>query len=68
MCEEKKRLLGSFDDAATAHSRLISALNEQLGTMTKKFYLESRRNIETMRLQMEQARQDLDRHVTEHRY
>jgi hypothetical protein len=55
----KKKLLRTFDEAAAVHLRLLSALNEHMGTMSNDLYLESRREIEIARVRTDQVRQDL---------
>jgi hypothetical protein len=65
-CEEKSRLLQSYNDATREFSDKVSALNARIGVTPKHEYDLLERASEDARLKSEQARIAYERHVADH--
>jgi hypothetical protein len=65
-CEERSRLLQSYNDASREFSDKVSALNARIGVTPKHEYDLLERASEDARLKSEQARIAYERHVADH--
>jgi hypothetical protein len=65
-CEERSRLLQSYNDATREFSDRVSALNARIGVTPKHEYDLLERASEDARLKSEQARIAYERHVADH--
>jgi hypothetical protein len=65
-CDEKARLLRALTVADSDYGRAVAVLHEMLGIMRKADYQRLTRFSEEARRKSEQARVELDRHVSEH--
>ena len=67
MCQQKKRLIARYEELQQALGKVLTALNQQAGTLSKGDHEARRHGVEVARVEMERARIALDSHVTEHR-
>ena len=65
-CEEKKRLAGEYSAAADKLAETVADLQTRIGTSKKVEYYEILRVTEQARMDMEQARLNLERHISTH--
>ena len=66
VCEKKRRLLESYQQAAQEHSDAVTELNGKIGRSSKADYDALYRKTEALRMDMAEAKESLDRHVAEH--
>ena len=66
MCEEKKRLVEWYEQMHAAQGKSITALKENVGTISQSEYKALRVVVEDARLEAEHARIELDAHVLQH--
>ena len=62
-CDEKRRLLGQYDDATLAFSNAVQELRRKIGTSPKDEYERLERISSEARVKSEQARLALEQHV-----
>ena len=65
-CKEKTQLVDVYHKTTEAFSAAVAELQELIGTSSKQQYERLRHRSEGARLKMEEARQRLEQHVTEH--
>ena len=66
ICEEKRRLLETYQNATQAYADEVEKLRRQMGTMNKPEYDALYRITEERRLGGTGAREELNAHVTLH--
>jgi len=66
MCEEHVRLLKAYQQSVALFSGTLDALAASRGTVLRHEYERMAGYVEQARLQSEQARSELNRHVKEH--
>jgi hypothetical protein len=66
LCAEKEHLLGLYDAAANEFSRTVSVLKLRMGVLSREEYRRLRQFSEHARIKLEQARLDLEQHISEH--
>ena len=65
-CLEKVRLANEYETATSEYCRNVAALNTRIGVIPQTTYEDIRSASEHTRLISEQARLNLDQHVSEH--
>ena len=65
-CAEKTRLVSEYHTKTSEFSRTVGILNKRMGVMTKDQYDRIREFTELARVQSENARFELERHIKEH--
>jgi hypothetical protein len=65
-CADKRRLLDEYRSATASFSATLILLNERIGTSSSEQYEALRRTVDIERVNSEQARLALERHVAEH--
>lgn len=67
MCEEKKRLLQTYEQLELAFGAALTALSQRAGMVSRTEYAALRHGVEVARMEAERARIAFDAHVIEHR-
>ncbi len=65
-CEDKDRLVRAHSIALSDYSRTVALLQERTGVMSKQDYETINAFVEKARIQVEHARDALNKHSTEH--
>jgi len=65
-CEEKTRLVSEYNRATTIFSDAVEQLHKRIGTSSKDEYESLTRATEDARMQAEEARLMMERHVKDH--
>jgi len=65
-CEEKSQLVKAYSVAAEKFSRVVGELHSKMATCRKPQYEEIRQRTEHARMNMEEARLNLDWHISQH--
>ena len=65
-CEEKKRLVAEYESTTNKFAAAVKSLQQNMGTSSRADYDRLQRATDRARVQGEQARLALERHVAEH--
>jgi hypothetical protein len=65
-CEEKARMVKEYDAATAAFSEAVKQLHQRIGTSPKEEYQRRERISSEARVQSEQARLALEKHIATH--
>ena len=65
-CEEKARLMHTYEVAASDYMRAVSVLSQRAGVLNRSEYVRIRDYSEKARFAAEVARDTLDRHLAVH--
>jgi hypothetical protein len=67
VCDEKRRLLQTYEHITQKYSAAVTELNETMGRLSKADYDALYRKTEALRHDVAAAQSGLQAHVTEHR-
>jgi hypothetical protein len=67
ICEEKKRLLAVYEEAAMAHASSITGLRRTMGHLTSQEFEARYQLTEGLRLRAQMMQEDFDRHIVRHK-